>query len=242
MKEITITGGSNIAITNDVVSKEAFDEVKDDIKAIKDKIFEVKNPTQYIFINKSLKMNPGKVAAQISHAQEELFSYMMTVNKDKLGEYQKMIAQNPRTTIVLEVKDTDELYKVNSYLESCNIITAIYVDEKGENYNLEPTVLITNYVDKTDERMKIIFDDFPLYKAEELEEEDVMKIEDFYFLKSQLWFYEFWVENSGLFNIYSRKEALKEIRQINEKIRNHLEERYGKANVLLDTCGNRMEE
>ena len=34
MKEIIITEGSDIAITSNVVSKEAFDEVKDDIKAI----------------------------------------------------------------------------------------------------------------------------------------------------------------------------------------------------------------
>ena len=158
------------------VNKDDFNEVKDDVKSLKEKLFEVKNPVQFIFINKSLKMNPGKAAAQVAHAQEEITWEILTSDDEKkIEEYKKFLRTNPRTTIILQVSDTDELYKVNCYLESCDILTGIYVDEKGKNYLLEPTALATEYLDKTDERIQLIFKNFELYNYEETNAADILR-------------------------------------------------------------------
>lgn len=177
---IMISKNSNVAtLTSNVVNRDDFDEVKDDINKIKEKIFEVKNPTQFIFINKSLNMNPGKVAAQAAHAQEEItWKILNSKNEERVNNYKKFLGTNPRTIIVLGVKDTEELYKVNSYLESCNILTGIYVDEKGDNYLLEPTAFATEYLDKTDERVKLIFNNFNLYTYEEKNKKVLSDIKD----------------------------------------------------------------
>lgn len=132
-----------------------------------DKITETKNPVMYVFVNKGLKMNAGKVAAQVAHAQEELFAEILDNGDNKLRDFQfKCMKQNPRTVIILEAKDTDELYKINSYLESCDIWTGIYVDEGSANgdYMLEPTALACQYLDKCDPRTETIFKMFNLYK------------------------------------------------------------------------------
>lgn len=144
------------------VHREEFDKVKSAI----DKLTETKNPVMYAFVNKSLALNEGKVAAQVMHAQEELLTEIMEYAPEDLKAfYLKCAKQNPRTVIVLGVKDTDELHKVNAYLESCEIRTGIYVDEKGENYMLEPTAMVTQYLDKTDPRVQTIFGMFDLYKG-----------------------------------------------------------------------------
>lgn len=143
---------------------DSVNELKNELDLKFKKLEQIKNPTQYVFINKSLTMNPGKVAAQVAHAQEELYYVIFKCKtQQEIEKFIEHMNQNPRTTIVLEVKDSDELYKVNSYLESCGICTGIYVDEKGENYLLEPTCLITEYVEKEDNRIKTIFSNFSLY-------------------------------------------------------------------------------
>lgn len=234
MDSITINDDMSI-ITNKAATKEyvddKFSKLYSTLEDIKNKVFEIKNPTQFIFVNKGLNMNPGKVAAQIAHAEEEFFSYMINhATKEQLNNYSQMIKKNPRTTIVLEVKDTDELYKINSYLESCDIITSIYVDEKGEDYLLEPTVMLADYVDKEDPRTKLIFENFSLYKAPTLSEDDVKKIEDFHRLKLNLELIKMWCENSGTFGVWSRKEAIKETLDIIKKLENNCW--FGKETAL----------
>ena len=148
---------------------------REEFKEVKEKVFEVKNPTQYIFVNKSLHMNPGKVAAQIAHAQEELLSSIIQLGGKIFENYKKFINQNPRTVIVLEAKDTDELYKIVNYLESCDIVTGVYVDEGGEDYLLEPTAFATEYVDKEDPRINLIFKNFKLYQYFDKESWDELR-------------------------------------------------------------------
>lgn len=219
-------GGEMSHITNDVATKDyvdgKFSKLYSTLEDIRDKVFEIKNPTQFIFINKGLNMNPGKVAAQIAHAEEEFFSYMLNhATESQVKNYSNMIKKNPRTTVVLEVKDTDELYKINAYLESCDIITSIYVDESGDEYMLEPTVMLTDYVDKEDPRTKLIFENFSLYKEPTLSEDDVKKIEDFHRLKLNLELIKMWCKEASFGGIpWSRKEAIKETLDIIKKLEN----------------------
>lgn len=145
------------------------DAIFESLDRIEDKVFEIKNPVMYVFVNKGLNMNAGKVAAQVAHAQEELFVEILDNGDNELRDFQfKCMKQNPRTVIILEAKDTDELYRINSYLESCDIWTGIYVDEGSANgdYILEPTALACQYLDKCDLRTETIFKMFNLYKEE----------------------------------------------------------------------------
>ncbi len=145
---------------------EKYQEISDKL----DKLTEVKNPVMYVFVNKGLNMNAGKVAAQVAHAQEELFTDILDNADNELRDFQyKCMRQNPRTVIILEAKDTDELYKINSYLESCDIYTGIYTDEGSADgeYMLEPTAIACQYLDKCDPRTETIFKMFKLYVQEE---------------------------------------------------------------------------
>lgn len=156
------------AIQDVHVTREEFNKVKDAV----DKLTEIKDPVMYAFVNKGLNLIPGKVAAQALHAQEELFTEIMEYAPGETRRFHLNCAKrNPRTVIVLEVKNTDELYKVENYLRSCEIRTGIYVDEQGENYRLEPTAMVTQYLDKSDPRIEKIFGMFDLYKPEDFEEQ-----------------------------------------------------------------------
>lgn len=146
--------------------------LKESVKRLEEKVLETKNPVMYVFVNKGLKMNAGKVSAQVAHAQEELFVEILDNGDNELRDFQfKCMKQNPRTVIVLEAKNTEELYKINSYLESCNIFTGIYVDEGSADgdYMLEPTAIACQYLDKCDPRTETIFKMFRLYTYEEQE-------------------------------------------------------------------------
>lgn len=171
---ITFTTNQTVSAIDDFREKQEADRdlIIDEIDMLGeklDKITETKNPVMYVFVNKGLKMNAGKVAAQVAHAQEELFAEILDNGDNKLRDFQfRCMKQNPRTVIILEAKDTDELYKINSYLESCDIWTGIYVDEGSANgdYMLEPTAIACQYLDKCDPRTETIFKMFNLYKEE----------------------------------------------------------------------------
>lgn len=144
--------------------------LKESVKRLEEKVLETKNPVMYVFVNKGLKMNAGKVSAQVAHAQEELFVEILDNGDNELRDFQfKCMKQNPRTVIVLEAKNTEELYKINSYLESCNIFTGIYVDEGSADgdYMLEPTAIACQYLDKCDPRTETIFKMFNLFEYED---------------------------------------------------------------------------
>lgn len=125
------------------------------------------NPTQYIFVNDSLDLSFGKVAAQIAHAQEELTAEYL---KGDIDDYRELLEQNPRTTIVLACEDADQMYKIASYVESVGLKTGIYVDEGGDGYILEPTAMAVEYVEKDDPRIAPLFSKFELYKRHWAEE------------------------------------------------------------------------
>lgn len=145
------------------------DAIFESLDRIEDKVSEIKNPVMYAFVNKGLKMDAGKIAAQVAHAQEELFTELRRVGDKSWEHHLDCMTKTPRTVIILEAKDTDELYKINSYLESCGLVTGIYVDEGSASgdYILEPTALACEYLDKCDSRTELIFKMFNLYKEED---------------------------------------------------------------------------
>lgn len=134
------------------------------------------NPVQYIFVNKSLNLSFGKAAAQIAHAQEALTHEYIENFRDKLDDYNELLSTNPRTVIVLECKDAEELYKIVGYVEAIGLITGIYVDEGGDGYILEPTAMAVEYVEKDDPRLTPLFSKFELYKPNEEWAEETMML------------------------------------------------------------------
>lgn len=143
-------------------------EVKD-MEEVKKKLEELTAldfPTQYIFMNASLNMNSGKAAAQAAHAVEELnytiFKYGDVETREK---HLKMMGMNPRTTIVLEVENEDELYKLNSYLESQGIRTGIYVDESVSGKHFVPTAMAVEYLERASTPARLLSGMYKLFKT-----------------------------------------------------------------------------
>lgn len=173
MDTATVTFTSDACISADTFFKKSdAEELQESVDRIENKLNQIKNPVMYVFVNKGLKMNAGKVAAQVAHAQEELFTELRHLGGETWEHHLNCMCQNPRTVIILEAKDTDELYKINSYLESCDISTGIYVDEGSAtgDYMLEPTAMACEYLDKCDPRTETIFRMFKLYTQEESED------------------------------------------------------------------------
>lgn len=114
-------------------------------------------PTQFVFLNKSLNMSSGKAAAQAAHAIEELVYTIFTdASQEKIQEYKKNMSASPRSMIVLQVEDTEELYKLNSYLNSQDIWTGIYVDELANGQRFVPTALAVEYLDRNEIKAKLL--------------------------------------------------------------------------------------
>lgn len=163
--KVTFTPNANIHAA-DFFEAEKGEELMDKVCKIEEKLSQKKNPVMYVFVNSGLNMDAGKIAAQVAHAQEELFTEIHHIGGELFEHHIDCMLQNPRTVVILEAKNTDELYKINSYLESCHIITGIYVDEGSSDgeYLLEPTALACEYLDKEDERTKKIFSLFNKYE------------------------------------------------------------------------------
>lgn len=129
----------------------------DNLEKNYDKLKEQEFPTQFIFLNKSLNMSSGKAAAQCAHAVEELvFEIFTNASSDKRKEYRKYMSANPRAMIVLQVEDEEEMYKLNSYLESQQIWTGIYVDEMAGDKKFVPTAMAVEYLDRSEVRAKLL--------------------------------------------------------------------------------------
>jgi len=114
----------------------------------------MKRPTIYIFMNKSLGMSPGKLAAQASHAMA-----YVPVLKSMWLKYPH------RTILIMEARDQQHLENIEKYLKERRIISWSVIDE-GVN-ETEPhviTALATMVVDKEDERIQQVFSTFKTYR------------------------------------------------------------------------------
>lgn len=112
------------------------------------------NPILYVILNGSLRMSPGKAAAQTAHAVMML--------KD---EHRKKFNSNyRRTVIVLEASGRNQMDGIVDYLTDAGIDYEYYVDEgvnEVEAFSL--TALAVEVFDAEDGNKREIFSSLPLY-------------------------------------------------------------------------------
>ena len=114
----------------------------------------MESPCIYIWINKSLGMSAGKIAAQAAHAA------MLVQKEDKdWGEHPQ------RTILVCEARDSEHMRNIQDYLGERNYLTQYVIDE-GIN-EIEPmsfTAMSSEVVDRSDEEAQKVFGQFKLYR------------------------------------------------------------------------------
>lgn len=116
------------------------------------------NPTLYIFINKSLGMSTGKVAAQAAHAA----AYSMAQNHQEDNDL--WLNSIDKTVIVLEARDEAHIRTIKDYLRLRGVNSEVIIDE-GVN-EVDPmtiTALSVVFMDKNDAANKL-FGKFHLYR------------------------------------------------------------------------------
>lgn len=140
-------------------------------------------PAMYIFVNKGLRMSPGKIAAQAGHAATEatLISHPHVPQRD-LQPYADEMGVTPeveslsklwdawRTGLhyvkyVMEARDNEHLLCIERYLKERGFRTALIIDEgHTEIEPIQPTALGVALVDKDDEHTAATFSSFKLYR------------------------------------------------------------------------------
>lgn len=110
-------------------------------------------PTVYIFMNKSLGMSSGKLAAQSAHA-------MALVDTSKNWK-----TSAHRTILIMQARDDGHIRNISDYMAERGFKSFMVVDE-GVN-EIEPhtiTALATEVVDRELEHTADTFSTFELYK------------------------------------------------------------------------------
>lgn len=119
-------------------------------------------PFCYVFLNKSLKMSVGKASAQTAHAILQLMYKTESNNIEKWSLHR-------RTVIVLEARDDAHMRNIKDYLDERGLTASMVIDE-GVN-EIPPfsiTAMAVELVNKNDDRIKEIFQEFKLYKQKTL--------------------------------------------------------------------------
>jgi len=117
------------------------------------------NPVMYIFVNKSLGMSPGKMAAQVAHAAVIASDKSNPEMRNAWNEY------GFYTKLVMEARDSNHLETIMKYLSERNIRSWIIIDEgRTEIKKHTLTALGVEIVDK--DIKGEIFKSFDLYKPE----------------------------------------------------------------------------
>lgn len=116
-------------------------------------------PVIYIFLNKSLGMSAGKLAAQAAHA-----AAMSVINSpsEMVSKWEDSVH---KTMIVLQAKDDNHLKNIYEYLEQRGFHMIKIIDE-GAN-EVEPhswTALSSQILNKEQENVELAFSTFRLYR------------------------------------------------------------------------------
>ena len=113
----------------------------------------------YIFVNKSIGMSPGKMAAQVAHAAVKASDGSTGALRDAWNEY------GFYTKLVLEARDAEHLETIRKYLQDRSIVSWLIIDEgRTEIKKNTLTALGVEIVDK--DTKGEIFKSFDLYKPE----------------------------------------------------------------------------
>lgn len=117
------------------------------------------NPVIYVFVNKSLGMTAGKLAAQAAHAVA-----MVMIDETEEARLQWRNGVH-KTMLVMEAKDENHINNIERYLKERNVPCRVVVDE-GVN-EIDPhtiTALATAILNKDDENVSKTFSTFSLYR------------------------------------------------------------------------------
>jgi peptidyl-tRNA hydrolase len=124
----------------------------------------------YIFINKGLRMSPGKIAAQAGHAALEagLISNGVTaggITAEAAALWDEWRKGLHYAKYVMEARDRDHLLDIERYLKERGFRTVLIIDEGHTEIDpITPTALGVALVDKDDPHTAAIFSSFKLYK------------------------------------------------------------------------------
>lgn len=116
-------------------------------------------PVIYIFLNHSLGMSSGKLAAQSAHAAA------MSVVQSTQEMRSEWEDSHQRTIITLIAKGDSHLSRISTYLQQRNISVIPIIDE-GVN-EVEPqswTALATQILDKNNDQIEQTFRSFKSYR------------------------------------------------------------------------------
>ncbi len=117
-------------------------------------------PVLYMFVNKSLGMSAGKIAAQA--AQAAVGAYLNS--DDELRDLWWEIGQH-HTTYVMEARDEMHIVFIERYLKERGFQTFLMLDEGMTEVDpIVPTVIAAEIVDKDDLHVAATFMAFKLYR------------------------------------------------------------------------------
>lgn len=120
---------------------------------------EKSNPCIYVFMNKALKMSPGKLTAQGVHAA--IMSAIDTHDSGRLFWKNSM----HRTVLIMEARDSEHLNNIQEYLKERKFKTYKIIDEGVNEIDPHvPTALATGILNKDDEKVKDALSTFKLYR------------------------------------------------------------------------------
>ena len=117
-------------------------------------------PAMYLFVNDSLKMSPGKMAAQVAHAAVRAALWTQK-NNTAIGS--KWL-YNGECKLVMSARDENELKRIGEYLADKKINSYLIYDEGLTEFDgTEITALGVEVVDRDLEEIQNIFGHFKLY-------------------------------------------------------------------------------
>lgn len=131
-------------------------------------------PCQYIFIDKSLGMSAGKMAAQAAHASVEGYRLSCGLTPHQPQEDREFkepaVVRNwykggHYMKLVMEAQDAQQLWAIQGYLAGRGFRSTLVIDEgHTEGTEFITTALATEIVDKDNSHVSETFGNFKLYR------------------------------------------------------------------------------
>lgn len=117
------------------------------------------NPVIYVFVNKSLGMTAGKLAAQAAHAAA------MSMAEENNENRMHWMADIHKTILVMEARDEQHLNNIDDYLIDRGVKPIKIIDEGVNEIDAHTiTALATNVLNKDNEQVQQTMSTFKLYR------------------------------------------------------------------------------